>query len=122
MKNVIGAIDAHLKRELVKGDHTVITGGGLTGCDLALELAMEGKKVTIVEMQDTLAPEVFFINAASLMPMLEKYQVQQLTGHRVLSFEENGLFVQKADGTKTFIQADTMINAFGMKPNTEVSI
>ncbi len=120
-KNVIGAIDAHLKRELVKGDHIVITGGGLTGCDLALELAMEGKKVTIVEMQNTLAPEVFFINAASLMPMLEKYQVQQLTGHRVLSFEENGLFVQTADGTKTFIQADTMINAFGMKPNTEVS-
>ncbi|MED4224576.1 NAD(P)/FAD-dependent oxidoreductase [Neobacillus cucumis] len=120
-ENVIGAIDAHLKRELVKGDEIVITGGGLTGCDLALELAMEGKKVSIVEMQNTLAPEVFFINSASLMPMLSKYQVQALTGHRVLSFEKNGLCAMKEDGTEVFIRADTIINAFGMKPNAELS-
>ncbi|MCM3766973.1 NAD(P)/FAD-dependent oxidoreductase [Neobacillus niacini] len=120
-ENVIGAIDAHLKRELVKGDKVVITGGGLTGCDLALELAMEGKQVTIVEMQDQLASEVFFINAASLFPKLAKFNVQQLTGHKVLSFEETGLRAQKADGAEVFIEADTIITAFGMKPNTQVS-
>ncbi|WP_462412979.1 NAD(P)/FAD-dependent oxidoreductase [Neobacillus sp. Marseille-QA0830] len=120
-ENTIGAIDAHLQRESVKGEHIVIAGGGLTGCDLALELAMEDKKVTIVEMKDALAPEVFFINAASLMPMLDKYQVQQLTEHRVLSFEENGVRAQKADGSEIFIEADTIINAFGMKPNTDTA-
>jgi len=119
--NVIGAIDAHLRRELVIGENIVITGGGLTGCDLALELAMEGKKVTIVEMKEQLAPDVFFINAASLMPMLEKYNVTQLPAHQVLSFEEGGLRAKKADGSEVFIPADTMINALGMKQNKDAA-
>jgi 2-enoate reductase len=120
IERAVGAIDAHLERHLVQGDNIVITGGGLTGCDLALELAMEGKKVTIVEMRETLAPDLFFINAASLHPMLDKYGVEKLTEHKVLSFEENGLIVGKSDGTEVFIEADTVINAFGMKPNTAI--
>jgi len=119
--NVIGAIDAHLQRDAVKGENVVITGGGLTGCDLALELSMEGKNVTIVEMQDKLAPDLFFINAASLFPMLEKYQVNQLTGYKVLSFEYNGLKVENKDGIQEFIEADTMITAFGMKQNVKAA-
>lgn len=46
--------------------------------------------------------------------------MEKLTEHKVLSFEENGLTVEKSDGTKIFIEADTVINAFGMKPNTLV--
>ncbi|MFA9557062.1 FAD-dependent oxidoreductase [Evansella sp. AB-rgal1] len=118
--NVIGAIEAHLQRDLVVGENIVITGGGLTGCDLALELAMEGKKVTIVEMQDKMAPDVFFINAASLMPLLEKYNVRQLTGHEVLSFENNGLHVKNKENETLFLEADTIITAFGMRQNSKV--
>lgn len=119
--NVIGAINAHLERDLVKGKNIVITGGGLTGCDLALELAMEGKHVTIVEMQDKMAPDLFFINAASLMPMLEEHKVKQLPNHKVLAFEEKGLRALNGNGEEIFIEADTMITAFGMKQNTDLS-
>lgn len=77
--------------------------------------------MTIVEMKDELASDAFFINKASLMPMLNQYQVQQLTGHRVLSFEKNGSRIQTADGNEIFIEADTMINSFGMKPNTDLA-
>jgi 2,4-dienoyl-CoA reductase-like NADH-dependent reductase (Old Yellow Enzyme family)/thioredoxin reductase len=117
--HVIGAIEAHLNRDLVKGDNIVITGGGLTGCDLALELAMEnGKSVSIVELKAELAPGELFINKASLLPMLDKYQVKKLTKHRVLSFENGGVKVETPDGSETLIEADTIIHAFGMKPNT----
>lgn len=115
--NVIGAIEAHTHKDLVKGENIVITGGGLTGCDLALELAMEGKNVSIVEMGDELAPGLLLINAASLMPMLDEYNVQKLTSHKVLSFEKNGVLTKTKDGIEKLIEADTMINAFGMKPN-----
>lgn len=119
--NVVGAIDAHLKRDLVQGEKIVITGGGLTGCDLALELAMEGRNVTIIEKQDRLAPDVFFINAASLYPMLERFGVKQLVGTEVLSFEENGVYVRTSTGTEELVIADTIINAFGMKPSRETA-
>lgn len=119
--NVIGAVEAHINKELVKGEKIVITGGGLTGCDLALELAMEGKNVSIIEMGDTLAPGILFINAVSLMNMLDRYGVKKLTSHKVLSFEPSGVKVQTADGSETLIEADTIINAFGMRPNTKIA-
>ena len=34
------------------GDEVVVLGGGLAGCEAAIHLAQEGKKVTIVEMRD----------------------------------------------------------------------
>lgn len=119
--NVVGAIDAHLQRDLVKGENIVITGGGLTGCDLGLELAMEGKNVTIVEMQEQIGKDVFFINAKSLFDKLAEYNVKQMPGHKVLSFEENGLIAEGPDGKEVFIEAETIINALGMKPNTAIA-
>ncbi|MCG7385653.1 NAD(P)/FAD-dependent oxidoreductase [Paenibacillus sp. ACRRY] len=119
--HVIGAIEAHLQKELVRGERIVITGGGLTGCDLGLELAMEGKKVTIVEMRPEAGQDVMYINRAALMPMLESHGVTILGGHKVLSFEANGLYAENAEGSKVFIEADTMINAFGMRKNTTVA-
>ncbi|WP_339167342.1 NAD(P)/FAD-dependent oxidoreductase [Paenibacillus sp. FSL R5-0341] len=119
--NVVGAIEAHLQKDLVRGEHIVITGGGLTGCDLGLELAMAGKKVTIIEMRPEAGQDVMYINRAALMPMLDSYGVTILGGHKVLSFEANGLQAEKADGSKVFIEADTIINAFGMRKNTTIA-
>lgn len=120
-KNVVGAIEYHLDKDLIKGNHIIITGGGLTGCDLALELAMEGKDVSIIEMGDTLAPGILFINAVSLNRMLDEFGVKQLTNHKVLAFEDNGVMVETKEGEQQLIKADTIINAFGMKPNTRVA-
>ena len=36
------------------GDHVVVFGGGLAGCECAIHLGREGKKVEIVEMRPTL--------------------------------------------------------------------
>lgn len=121
IENTIGAIDAHLQRDLVEGENIVIAGGGLTGCDLGLELAMEGKKVTIVEMQDKIGADVFFINAKSLFDKLDEYGVKLLPSHKIVAFAENGLKAVGPEGEEVFIEADTMINALGMKPNTEVA-
>lgn len=117
--HVIGAIEAHLNKDLIKGDNIVITGGGLTGCDLALELAMEeGKTVSIVELREELAPGEIFINKAALLPMLDKYRVKKLTNHKVISFEKNGVKVETPEGSEKLLEADTIIHAFGMKSNT----
>lgn len=120
--NVINVIDAHKHKELLKGENIVICGGGLSGCDSALELATEeGKKVTIVEMADDIAKDVMFINRASLIPMLDKAGVKTYTSTKVTSIDNEGVYVEKADGTTEHITADTVVAAFGMKKNNKLA-
>lgn len=120
--NVVDVIDAHKNKELLKGENILICGGGLSGCDCALELATEeGKKVAIVEMADAIAKDVLFLNAASLIPMLAKAGVKNYVNSKVTSITEEGVYIEKADGSSEFIKADTVVTAFGMKKNNKLA-
>ncbi len=107
---------AHMDPSLIQGDTIVVAGGGLSGCDCALELAMEGKHVTIVEMLDALCPNAILDNRNPLMFRLEEYGVKQLTSTRIVAFQENSVVAEGPDGRQE-LPADTMIAAFGTKPN-----
>ena len=54
--NVVVVNDYYLHKDKV-GDTVVVLGGGLAGCECAVHLGQEGKKVHLVEMRDTLAPD-----------------------------------------------------------------
>ena len=117
IENAIDIISAHVNPEKLKGNKIVYCGGGLSSCDSALETALNGKKVSIVEMLDEVAINDHFINKASLIPMLLNNGVELLTGYKVLEIKPNGVKAQKKDGTEVFIEADTVVSSFGMKPN-----
>jgi len=75
----------------VKEDNILIIGGGLTGCEIAYLLAKEGKKVTIVEMTETIL-NVFGLSAANynmLMELLEFYKVNIIKNATVESVKGN---------------------------------
>lgn len=117
--HVIDVTQAHIKG--VDGEEIIVCGGGLSGCDTALELAMEGKKVTIVEMLDSCARDVMSINKISLDRMLEEYHVAIKTQTKVTQITDQGVIVETADGQTDTLTADTIITAFGQKPNSEVA-
>ena len=120
--NIINLIEVHKNKELLKGENIVICGGGLSGCDSALELATEyGKKVTIIEMSDSVAKDALFVNAASLIPMLYKSGVKIHTNSKVTSIDSNGVYIETHDGSSEFIKADSMINALGMVMNNKLA-
>lgn len=48
-ENVVVVNNYYLEKEKV-GDSVVVLGGGLAGCEAAIHLAQEGKKVHLVEM------------------------------------------------------------------------
>ncbi|GCF94348.1 2-enoate reductase [Enterococcus florum] len=117
LPNVVTMVAAHRDESLIKGDNIVVCGGGSTGCDGALEMAAEmNKTVTIVEMKAACAEDAMFINRISLMNALDANHVTQLTSTKVAAIEADGVLVEKADGTIEKLPADTVINAFGMKP------
>lgn len=119
--NVIDIMKAHSDESLIKGDNIVICGGGLSGCDAALELAAEkGKKVTVIEMMDEFAKDAMFINKITLFGKLAENGVTLMPGTKVTSIEADGVHVESKDGNKV-VAADTVITAFGMRPVTEVA-
>jgi len=112
-KNVIEVVDAHCSRHGEIGNTVVVAGGGVAGCECALELAMEGKDVTVIEMADDYAPDAFLLNKLALNNHLAQYHVKMLTGHKVLSFEDDSVIVENNAGEKKTLTADTAIVALG---------
>lgn len=87
--NVTYAIDT-LRSSDIKGDHIVIVGGGLTGCEIAYMLGREGKQVTIVEMTETIL-NAFGLAAANynmLMELLDYYKVNVIKNAVVESYQD----------------------------------
>ncbi len=117
-EHVISVLDAHRHKEMVKGEKIVICGGGLSGCDCALELAMEhGKRPVIVEMMDQLAPKMIMMNRASMQRLLKEHQIEVHTGTKVEKVDGGSVHIVEKDGSRKIIEADTVISAFGMRPD-----
>ena len=85
------AIEA-FRKGTVEGENILVVGGGLTGCEIAYDLARQGKKVTIIELTDTIL-NVFGLAAANynmLMELLDYYKINVIKSASLLSYE-NGL-------------------------------
>ena len=117
-EKTIDVTQAHIHG--VEGQKVVICGGGLSGCDTALELAMQGKEVTIVEQMEACARDVMTINKISLDTLLDQYQVKILTNTKVTEISDQGVTAQAPDGTVT-LEADAIVTAFGQKANAKTA-
>lgn len=102
------------------GKRVVVCGGGLSGCDLALELAQNGHEVTIVEMMDGVARDMLFLNRISLMRDLAANNVTILTDTRVTEVVDDGIIVQGPDGVQQR-DCDTVVASFGVLPATALA-
>lgn len=121
IENAVDVISAHINQDKLQGEKIVYCGGGLSACDSALETALNGKKVAIIEMLDEVAINDHFINKAALIPMLIKNNVEILTGHTVLEICPDGVKTKTKDGTEEFIKADTVVSSFGMQSSNETA-
>lgn len=121
-ENVYDVKDAHKDPNILRGERIAICGGGLSGSDFALELATEyGKKCTIIEMKPEIASDMVFINAHSLKIFLKEAGVVTRTNCCVSSVTEYGVVIINEDGNEELIEADSVVAAFGMAPNHELT-
>lgn len=119
-KNVVEVHDYHLHPERVTGERVIVAGGGLSGCDAALEMALQGKKVTVVEMLDTVAADLNVITRISLMRELAERGVTLLTGRKVKAFLPDGVMVESAGGQQEKVEGDSVVVAFGVRRDPSV--
>ena len=114
---VVMALDA-LREPEKTGQKVVIAGGGLVGCELALQLGQLGREVTLVSRKAEVCRDASFLYREGLLMELEKVGVTILNSTACVGAEPSGAVIRTAEGEKT-IPADTVIAATGFSPREE---
>jgi 2,4-dienoyl-CoA reductase (NADPH2) len=101
------------------GKRVVVIGGALQGCELAEFLTKRGRKVTIVEKADQLGEGMSAVFYQHLMVWFEKKGVKMISGVKeYVEITDKGLTIIDKEGKKQTIEADTIVPALPLTPNT----
>ncbi len=116
--NAVEAVDYLLGNQSV-GDRVVIIGGGLTGCEIAYDLALKGKKPVIVEMQDDIL-KIMGLSAANSNMLREIIRFYEIPVHVSTALQEikaGEVLVKDEAGETHAIPADSVILSVGYVPD-----
>jgi 2,4-dienoyl-CoA reductase-like NADH-dependent reductase (Old Yellow Enzyme family)/thioredoxin reductase len=122
-RNVVFAEDVY-GREDALPEEVAIIGGGEVGIETGMHLAEKGRKVTLLEMGDRLAPHAppahfynMFRDAWERQPGLEC-----IANARCTSIGAKGITYADAEGAERRIEADAVVIAAGMKPKNDLAL
>ncbi len=118
-ENVTIVNNYYLEKEKV-GDEVVVLGGGLAGCEAAIHLAQEGKKVTIVEMRDALAPDANVRHRPLLLKQIEGL-AEVRTGLKGMEVTAQGVVCEDREGQRHLVKGSSVICALGQRARTDVA-
>ncbi len=102
------------------GKRVIIIGGGIQGIELADFLVTRGRKVTVTETSDELGTEMPKLVKEPLLESLARHSCTLLSGVKYGEITDKGLALVTGDGRKQTIEADTIIPAMPLKPNTDL--
>lgn len=117
-ENVV-IVNNYYKEKDKVSDEVVILGGGLAGSECAIHLGQEGKKVSIVEMRDSLAPDANVRHRPLLLQQIDKY-VDVHTGLKAVKVTAEGVECEDKDGNAVFVKGSSVICALGQRSRTNV--
>jgi 2,4-dienoyl-CoA reductase (NADPH2) len=108
------------------GEKIVIVGGGSCGAETADYLAVRGKKPIVVEMLDTLCPDMLPDAKYFLMERLERAGVAMLSSTKVEAIEDHRVVISRQEPGQdlqwkaVLDDVDTVVLAVGAKPNQDL--
>ena len=100
------------------GENVTIIGGGLTGCEIAYDLYLQGKKPTIVEMKDDLiaVKGICLANTSFLRDFFATNKVPVYLETKLGEVLEDGIIAIDKTGNSFKINADSVILSVGYNP------
>lgn len=111
-----------LSGEVEPGQRVAIIGGGLVGCELALDLAQKGRQVTILEA----LPEILaagspmpHMNRIMLLDLLRHHNVELVGGAKVDAVEGTTIQYHR-DGQAAELPVDTVVYAIGYQADNRL--
>ena len=118
-ENVVVVNNYYLEKDKV-GNEVVVFGGGLAGCECAIHMGMEGRKVHLVEMREELAPDANVRHRPLLLKEIEKY-VTVHTGYKGVEVAKDGIICEDKTGQKVLVPGKSVICALGQRSRTEAA-
>ena len=117
IERAIEAIDFLNNPEKAK-ENVVIIGGGLTGCEIAYQLALDGKKPVIVEAKNDLMAMrgLCLANSSFLRDYFKHNNIPVYLESYVSQIGKNYVIITKKDGSQKKVKADTVIVSVGYNP------
>ena len=99
------------------GQRVAVVGGGLTGCEIAYELALTGKEVTIVEMKDDLIAQkgVCLANSSYLREWFALHEVPVYLTTRLKEVKDGSIVCEGPEGIVE-LPCDSVISSAGYLP------
>jgi 2,4-dienoyl-CoA reductase (NADPH2) len=126
LKGYMRFIPPRLLRPLTKvwmpiGKRVVIMGGNIQGCQTAEFLVKRGRKVTIVDTAEEIGEGLLeaFVKP-HLLNWLDEKGVAMLPGVKYEEITDTGLTITTQEGEKQTLEADTIVTALPLLPNTEL--
>ena len=113
----IEAIDYLLETKSV-GENVVVVGGGLTGCEIAYDLYLKGKKPVIVEMQDDLITTkgICLANTSYLRDFFKTNKVPVYLETSLSEILDDKVVLKDKEGNTFEVNADSVILSVGYNP------
>lgn len=117
VENSIEAIE-YLDGVKPVGDDVVIIGGGLTGCEIAYDLFLQGKRPVIVEAQNDIITTsgLCLANSSYLRDFFSWKKVPVHLESKVKEIRKDGVTIVGKDGKETDVKADSVIVSIGYAP------
>lgn len=101
------------------GETVAVIGGGLTGSEIAYELALQGHKPIIVEMKDDLISQkgVCLANSSYLREWFEWKKVPVYLETVLKEVKDHSIICTQKDGKELEIECDSVISSAGYIPS-----
>lgn len=115
------AIEAceYLYGEKSVGERVAVIGGGLTGCEIALDLYNKGKTPIIIEAKNDLiaVKGVCLANSSYLRDFFEFHKVDVRLNTTLKNIGDGSITVVGQDGVESVIPCDSVITSIGYIPS-----
>ncbi|MBQ7351941.1 MAG: FAD-dependent oxidoreductase [Clostridia bacterium] len=101
------------------GDNVVVIGGGLSGCEVAYDLHLKGKKPVIIEAKNDLmaVSNLSLANTSYLRDYFATNKVPVYLESKCKEITDKAVIILDKDGNEKKIKADDVILAIGYNPN-----
>lgn len=118
---VVKAWDVLEGKKKIKDATVLIAGGGTVGCETALFLSGDNRRVKIVEMLADIALDMEIINRMDTQVKIKEADIEVLLGKRLQRITEEGVIVAGEMGKEELLPADWIVLALGAKPNDSLA-
>ncbi len=122
-ENVVYAPDVYGNEDSLAIE-IIIIGGGEVGVETGIHLAQKGHKVTLLEMQDELAPECVPIHYRIMF--IEAWEKEEnfnyILNARCTRIDRGKVTYVDGDGIERELLADSVVIAAGMAPKTDEAL